>query len=69
MTAAEYLESYRTRFPKGLLGLYHERPIRILGVTRQRHTDMPTVMWEAQDSSATGWCQADHFEKHFTPDK
>ena len=67
MNAAEYLEGYRTRFPKGLLGFYHKRPTRILGVTQNRHTGMPAVMWEATDHSATGWCQADHFEKHFTP--
>ena len=69
MTDAEYLDSYRTRFPKKLRGLYFDRPVRILGVTRQRDSAMPAVMWEALDNSATGWCQADKFEKHFTPQR
>jgi hypothetical protein len=67
MTQQELLEHYRRHFPKGLRGMLTDSRVRVLCVARQR-TDMPAVLWEAQDSSATGWCDADYFEKHFTPD-
>lgn len=67
MTAQEMLDHYRATFPQKTPGLYHDTRVRVLSVARQKHSDMPAVIYTAVDSSVNGWCDADHFEKHFTP--
>lgn len=69
MTAQEQLDFYQGQLPKNTRGLfYDDRRVRVLSVTGQRHTDMPAVIYKSEDHGGTGWCDADHFQKHFTPD-